>query len=171
MEVAALSAMHPLLAALQNQPVHDAVEGETVIEQGARTGRLYVLIEGTVEVTKDGVNVTKTNEPGAVFGDLALLLGVPHTAAVRALTPCRFFVVAEGRQLLEEETEVTLHLCTLLARRLDAVNKYLVNLKQQFAGHDHLGMVDGMLDMLMHRQPRERVAPPRSTLRDPEVLD
>lgn len=62
---------------------------------------------------------------------------------------------------------MNLHLCHLLARRLNAVNQYLVDLKQQFAGHDHLGMVDGMLDLLMHRQPRERTAPPPSSLQDP----
>ena len=90
---------------------------------------------------------------------------------MRTLTPFSFYVVADARDFLERHPAVNLHLCKLLARRLDAVNKYLVNLKQQFAGHDHLSMVDGMLDMLMHRQPRERVLPARSTLRDPEVAD
>jgi CRP/FNR family cyclic AMP-dependent transcriptional regulator len=55
---------------------------------------------------------------------------------------------------------VTLHICELLARRLDALNKYLVDVKQQFEGHDHLGMVDQVLETLMHRHPR-----PRSTSR------
>ena len=151
--------------------MQELAAGEILIEQGDHTGLLFILIEGTVEVTKDGVAVTKTNESGAIFGDLAALLGVPHTAAVRALTPARFHVVAEAKTFLEEHPAVNLHLCKLLARRLDAVNKYLVDLKQQFAGHDHLGMVDGMLDMLMHRQPRERVVPKRSTLRDPEIAD
>lgn len=159
--------MNSLLAALEDQPVQLLEAGAIVIDQGEHTGQLYVLIEGTVEVVKDGVTVTKTNEPGAIFGDLSALLDVPHTAAVRALTPCRFFRVPDARDFLECHPQVNMHLCKLLARRLDAVNKYLVNLKQQFDGHDHLGMVDGMLDMLMHRQPRTRVAPPRSTLRDP----
>jgi hypothetical protein len=42
-----------------------------------------------------------------------------------------------------------------------------VDVKRQFVGHDHLAMVDEMLDTLMHRQPRKRVAPSASTLRDP----
>jgi len=163
--------MVTLLASLQDQPVQEFAAGDILIGQGDCTGLLYILIEGTVEVTKDGVSVTKSNEPGAIFGDLAALLGEPHTAAVRALTPARFHVVVEAKEFLEQHPAVNLHLCKLLARRLDAVNQYLVDLKQQFAGHDHLGMVDGMLDMLMHRQPRERVVPKRSTLRDPEVED
>lgn len=163
--------MMSLLSALHDHPVQQFAPGELLIEQGDCTGRLYILIEGTVEVAKDGVTVTKANEPGAIFGDLAALLGVPHTAAVRSLTPCRFHVVTDARDYLESNPSVSLHLCKLLARRLDAVNHYLVDLKQQFAGHDHLGLVDGMLDMLMLRQPRERVTPKRLTLRDPESAD
>ena len=52
----------------------------------------------------------------------------------------------------------------MLARRLDSVNNYLVDVKKQFAGHDHLSMVDEMLDTLMLRQPKRRVAPKASTL-------
>lgn len=163
--------MNSLLSALEGQPVQALDAGTTLIEQGECTGRLYVLIEGSVEVMKDGVSVTKVGEPGAVFGELAALLEVPHTAMVRTLSPSRFFVVADARDFLERHPSVNLHLCKVLARRLDSVNKYLVNLKQQFSGHDHLGMVDGMLDMLMHRQPRQRVTPPPSSLLDPEVAE
>jgi hypothetical protein len=59
----------------------------------------------------------------------------------------------------------------LLARRLDALNKYLVDVKQQFEGHDHIGMVDEVLDTLLHRQPRNRVRPSESTLRRGELAD
>jgi len=163
--------MNALLAALRDQPEQFFAAGDCIISQNECTGRLYVLTEGTVEVSKDGVSVTKTSEAGAIFGDLSALLDIPHTAAVSALTPTRCYVVSDARDFLERHPTVNLHLCKLLARRLDAVNKYLVDLKQQFAGHDHLGMVDGMLDMLMHRNPRERIAPKRSTLRDPEITD
>jgi CRP/FNR family cyclic AMP-dependent transcriptional regulator len=163
--------MSQLLDSLHDQPVKSFATGESVITQGNSTGSLYILIDGVAEVTKDGVAVTRTNEPGAIFGDLSALLGVPHTAEVRAAAPSRFHVVADARDFLERHPAMTLHLCRLLARRLDALNQYLVNLKHQFAGHDHLGMVDGMIDLLMLRQPRERVAPRASTLRDPNVAD
>lgn len=163
--------MNPLLEALQHHPVRHYAANETVIEQDDRTGLLYVLIEGSVEVTKDGVSVATAQEPGAIFGDLSALLGVPHTATVKTLKDSRFHVLTEPRKILEQNPAVSLHLCELLARRLDAVNKYLVNVKQQFEGHDHLGLVDGVLDTLMHRQPRRRVLPGESTLRDPERVD
>jgi CRP/FNR family transcriptional regulator, cyclic AMP receptor protein len=132
---------------------------------------MYILIEGAVEVVKDNVSVATSTEPGAIFGDLSALLDLPHTAAVRATRGSRFYLVEEPRVFLDRNPLACLHLCELLARRLDAVNKYLVDVKQQFAGHDHIGMVDGALDTLMHRQPRKRIMPRESTLRGPEVTD
>lgn len=163
--------MSDLLSELREQPLCHFDVGDTVIAEGASTGLLYFLVEGVVEVTKNGVSVTRTNEPGAVFGDLSALLGVPHTAEVKTLEPSRFRVVEDPIRLLESNPAISLHLCRLLARRLDGVNRYLVDLKQQFEGHDHLGLVDGMIDLLLHRHPRERIRPPRLTLRDPELAE
>jgi len=160
-----------ILTVLRDYPVRTFAAGETLFEQGARTGLLFILVEGTVEVVKDDVTVASASEPGAIFGDLSALLDVPHTATVRAVRASTFHVVADPRAFLEQNPPACLHLCELLARRLDAVNKYLVDVKQQYAGHDHLGMVDKVLDTLMHRHPRQRIAPKQSTLRDPEVAD
>jgi CRP/FNR family cyclic AMP-dependent transcriptional regulator len=158
-----------VLDALRDQPVRQCAAGETVIEQGSTTGSLFVLSEGAVQVVKDEIIVAKSSESGAIFGDLAVLLGVPHTAAVRTLRPSTFHVVADGRAFLQEHPALCYSLCETLARRLDSVNNYLVDVKKQFVGHDHLAMVDEMLDTLMHRQPKKRVMPSASTLRDPEV--
>jgi CRP/FNR family cyclic AMP-dependent transcriptional regulator len=165
------AAMSSILEALRDHPIRHFAAGETVLAQGGHTGLLFVLIEGAVEVVKDDVTVATASEAGAIFGDLAALLGVPHTAAVRAVRESRFYVVSNPRAFLEQSPPVCLHLCELLARRLDAMNKYLVDVKHQFAGHDHLGMVDGVLETLMNRQPRRRVTPRESTLRGPEIPD
>jgi CRP/FNR family transcriptional regulator, cyclic AMP receptor protein len=160
-----------ILAAVRDYPARTFAAGDNVLVQGQSTGLLYVLVSGAVEVIKDDVAVATAAEPGAMFGDLSALLGVPHTASVRAVRESTFQVVTNPREFLDRNPGACLHLCELLARRLDAVNKYLVDVKQQFAGHDHLGMVDGVLDTLMHRQPRKRIAPSASTLRGPEIAD
>jgi CRP-like cAMP-binding protein len=156
--------MSAILDSLRDHPVREFAAGEVVLGQGESTGLLLILIEGSVEVVKEDVTVAKVSDSGAVFGDLSALLGVPHTAAVRALTPCRFHVVDNPREFLQQSPAVCLHLCELLARRLDSVNKYLVDVKHQFEGHDHIGMVDSVLDTLMHRQPKARVVPRKSSL-------
>jgi CRP-like cAMP-binding protein len=163
--------MNPVLAALRDYPSRKFAAGENVLVQGDRTGLLFVLVDGAVEVSKDNITIATTNEPGAIFGDLSALLNGAHTATVRAQRDSTFHVVTNPRAFLEENSGVCLYLCELLARRLDAVNKYLVDVKQQFEGHDHLGMVDDVLDTLMHRQPRKRVAPRASTLGQSEVTD
>lgn len=163
--------MPSTLAALRDHPVRHFAAGETVLAQGDHTGLLFFLIEGAVEVVKDDVTVSTASEPGVVFGDLAMLLGIPHTATVRAVRASSFHVVTDPRAFLEQTPGVCLDLCELLARRLDAVTKYLVDVKQQFAGHDHVGMIGEVLGTLMHRHPRPRVTPRASTLREPEIPD
>lgn len=146
-------------------------EGETLLSQGGTDRVLFVLVEGAVEVIKDDVEVARCSDPGAVFGDLSVLLDIPHTASVRTTRPSKVIVVEDPRAFLEQNPLACLHVCELLARRLDAVNKYLVDVKRQYEGHDHIGMVDGVLDTLMHRQPKKRVAPKSATLCDPEIAD
>jgi CRP-like cAMP-binding protein len=124
-----------------------------------------------VEVLKDDVPVAITSQPGAVFGEMAALLNCPHTTTVRAESPCAFYIVEDPRKLLSEHPEVCLHICELLARRLDSLNRYLVDVKHQFEGHDHLGMVDQVLEALLNRHPRPRVRPSESTVRAGELTD
>jgi hypothetical protein len=77
--------------------------------------------------------------------------------------------VESPREFLNSSPAMCLHLCETMARRLDSLNKYLVDVKQQFEGHDHLGMVDEVLEALLHRQPRARVRPRESTIRHGEL--
>ena len=128
--------------------------GETVLEQDSTTGRLLVLIEGEVEILRDDMRVARTAQAGAVFGEMSVLLGCAHTATVRALKPSRFAVIENPRQFLTSSPAASFHVAGLLAKRLDALNKYLVDVKRQYEGHDHLGMVDEVLETLMNRQPR-----------------
>lgn len=145
--------------------------GEVIVRQGEATGHLFFLVEGAVEVLKDNVPVATTSEPGVVFGEMAALLGGNHTATVRAARPCAFYLVKNPREFLKATPAVCLHVCELLARRLDALNKYLVDVKRQFEGHDHIDMVDEVLETLLHRQPRTRIRPKESTIRHGELPD
>jgi len=133
--------------------------GEVVMEQGSAQGPLFVLIEGEVEILRDGVQVAKSSEPGAVFGEMSVLLACAHTATVRALKASSFAIVENPRAFLASSPEASFHVASLLAARLDALTKYLVDVKQQYEGHDHLGMVDEVLETLMHRSPRRRERP------------
>jgi CRP/FNR family transcriptional regulator, cyclic AMP receptor protein len=146
--------MANILELIAGHPTRSFAPGDIIMEQDAPSGPLMVLVEGEVEILRDKVRVGKISLPGAVFGEMSILLNSPHTATVSALKPCRFAVIEEPRQFLAGSADASLHVASLLAKRLDALSKYLVNVKEQYEGHDHLGMVDDVLETLMHRQPR-----------------
>ena len=51
-----------------------------------------IVSAGAVAVVKEGVEIAGVTEPGAVFGELSVLLDQPHTADVRALEASQFHV-------------------------------------------------------------------------------
>ena len=104
--------------------------GENVLTAGEKTGRLFVLTSGSVEVVKEGVQIAKISAPGAVFGELAVLLDQAHTADVRTLEPSDFHV-ADAATLLTYDPAVALYVAALLARRLDSANRALIDVKRQ----------------------------------------
>ena len=58
--------------------------GTLVLHEGSKTGHLFVLIEGRLEVVKGDTVVAVLTEPGAMLGEMSVLLDQPHTATVRA---------------------------------------------------------------------------------------
>ena len=113
------AAFQKRLAAL---PLATYQAGETVLTAGSTTGRLLILKEGAVEVVKEGVQIAKVAEPGAVFGELSVLLDKPHTADVRALETSQFHV-ADAAALLAQDPTALLYVAAILAQRLDGANQ------------------------------------------------
>ena len=58
-------------------PVAAFAPGEALLEEGAATGRLYVLRAGTVEIVKRGVQINTVSDCGAIFGEMSALLDAP----------------------------------------------------------------------------------------------
>jgi Cyclic nucleotide-binding domain len=70
---------------LATLPLTSYQAGETVLSAASTTGRLLILKEGAVAVVKEGIEIARVTEPGAVFGELSVLLDQPHSADVRAI--------------------------------------------------------------------------------------
>jgi CRP-like cAMP-binding protein len=125
--------------------------GELLLAEGGADKILYVLIDGEIEVLKGQTQVNTQSEPGAMFGELAVLLDVPHTATVRATLPTRAYVVENAEAFLQGNPDLSFQLAKLLARKLNSITTYLVDLKNQFEDReDHLGMVNEVLESLLH---------------------
>jgi len=111
--------------------------GESLIADGSKTGRLLILKKGTVAIEKEGREIAKVSEPGAVFGELSLLLDRPHTADVRVLETSQFHV-ANAAALVDQNPIAVLYIAKMLAHRLDDANHALLQLKSQLqAGEPH----------------------------------
>jgi len=111
--------------------------GETVIVDGSRTGRVLILKNGNVAVVKGDTEIAKVAEPGAIFGELSVLLDQPHTADVRALETSRFYI-ADATALLAQNPIAVLYVATVLAHRLDGANHALIQLKNELqTGEPH----------------------------------
>ncbi len=99
--------------------------GQLLLEQGGKTGKLFVLRSGVLEVERDGMLVGTARQPGAVFGEMSLLLDIVHSATVRAVTDVEVFVLADALRVLEAHPAWTLQIARLLARRVDATTAQL----------------------------------------------
>ena len=138
--------------------------GEVLIHDGTTTGSMWVLVEGALEVRKDGASINTVREPGAAFGEVAVLLGGGHSADVVAVAPTRLRHAADGRAFLLGQPEVLLLVAGGLARRLDLVTRYLADLRNQYAGTPGLEMVGDVLSKL--HAPGEPARP--GSVRDPD---
>jgi CRP-like cAMP-binding protein len=150
--------MQSLLNFCHGLPQKHFEAGEVLLEEGGADKNLYVLIDGEVEVLKGQTLVNIQSDPGAMFGELAVLLDVPHTATVRATLPTVAHVVENASDFLQANPDLSFQLAKLLAKKLNSITTYLVDLKSQFEDqHDHLGMVDEVLENLLHQPIEETV--------------
>ena len=134
----------------QDLPVREYAAGEVIIEEGGRSGALYFLREGTVEVTRGGVPLAEIEEAGTVLGEISILLDRPHIAEVKAVSAVQMHIASDAESFLREHPEVNLYIARSLAKKVNAMSCYLADLKQQFGDDEsHLGMVHEVLDSLM----------------------
>ena len=101
---------------------HTFSAGTTITTEGQRGARVlafFVILDGTVSVTRRGEDVA-TLGPGDHFGETALFLDVPRTATVTARTDLRCLAASswDFRPLLEEDSPISHRLLATMAQRL-----------------------------------------------------
>ena len=157
--------MSGLLDLTAHLPEVELAAGDVLLREGDRTGSMWVLVSGRVDVLRDGVRVSAIDAPGAAFGEISVLLDSDHSATVVAASPVRLRHATDGRAFLLSSPDVLLFLAEGLAGRLDVITRYLADLRNQYAGAPGLDMVGDVLGRLVdHDGP-----PPRpGSARDPD---
>ena len=146
-------------------PEIEVAAGETLVDEGGTTGAIWVLVSGSLQVLKGDVPVNVITQPGAVVGEMSVLLGTRSGATVVTTETCRLRHAADGKALLLGDPEVTRLLAVGLAERLNFVTSYLADLKEQYGDAPGLAMVPDVLGRLAEQ--RSSGAHPGSA-RDPE---
>jgi CRP/FNR family transcriptional regulator, cyclic AMP receptor protein len=97
----------------------DLRQGKVLTRQGSPGREFFVLLEGTVEVVRDGKSIT-TLQGGDFFGELALISNIPRTATVTATSPIRALVVVgrDFRRLLQEDADIAVKVLGTMAERM-----------------------------------------------------
>ena len=125
-----------LVASVASEDTHE--REATIFEHGDAGEKIYVILEGKVRIGRQvagmGEEALAILEPGAVFGEMALLDDTPRSADARAHGRCRLLVI--GREAFEDllflhkdlAYEVLWNIVRLLSSRLRETNDKLAML-------------------------------------------
>ncbi len=100
--------------------------GETIFHEGEPGDRMYVLVEGEVDLIVNGTPVESLS-PGGVFGEMALLDAEPRTATATAKTDCKIVPIDQRRFkfLVQQTPNFALQLLRVIADRLRRMDQRL----------------------------------------------
>lgn len=146
--------MSNVLSICSGLPELRVARGGTLIEEGVRTDRLFVVRTGAFDVVRQDVRVTRVAEPGAFLGEISAVLGSAPTADVIASEDSVVYVIEAASAAVRSRPDLTFAIAQLLARRLAAVTAYLVDIKRQYADSGtHLALMDEVLGNLVAMHP------------------
>jgi CRP/FNR family transcriptional regulator, cyclic AMP receptor protein len=161
--------MRQILEYCAGEPLKSVSAGGLVIREGETTGRLFVLVSGRLEIVKGKTVVATILEPGAIVGEMSLLLDQPHTATVRAALDSVIYELDDAAAFLRAQPAVALLVARLLAQRLNVATSYLADIKRQYADQgNHLAMVGEVLESMINL-PASTVSPGSDRQPDPRM--
>jgi CRP-like cAMP-binding protein len=93
--------------------------GEIIFKEGDPGDCMYAVLEGTVEITRDGKLLEEIG-PGGIFGEMALIDHRPRSGRAVAKTDCKTALVTEKRFyfLVQQTPNFSLHVMRVLTERL-----------------------------------------------------
>jgi CRP-like cAMP-binding protein len=97
----------------------DLPAGAALIREGERGREFLVVVDGTVEVTRDGRTVNELGA-GSWVGEIALIADVPRTATVVATSPVRLLVITDRafQQLIRKTPSIASKVLQSVGERL-----------------------------------------------------
>ena len=112
---------------------HSFREGDVIIREGDRDRRLFIIVSGEVEVTRNlGTKTEKsvrTLGPPSYFGEMALIDDLVRSASVVAREKTRLLSLDHWnlREEIEKYPAMAMELLQMLSRRIRAIEKTMIN--------------------------------------------
>ncbi|MGE0216387.1 Crp/Fnr family transcriptional regulator [Mycolicibacterium sp.] len=113
--------------------VEDVAAAETLYSTGDKGDRLYVVLEGRMQVFQsddyDRTRMLEVLGPGEVVGELSMFDDAPRSASVSALTAAKLAVLeyTDVEQTLLAHPRSTLRLLAQMSRRLRRANEAITD--------------------------------------------
>jgi CRP-like cAMP-binding protein len=100
--------------------------GQIIVTQGTPGQAFYLILEGRVEILRDGVSLGGFG-PGDFFGEMSLLDSAPRSATIRAIgqVSCLMLSSWDFKALLERHPAIAIKLLEVLSRRLRVADEKL----------------------------------------------
>ncbi len=132
-----------LNALLSNSSVKSYSQGETIFQQGEDAKRLYILIQGEVDLTvkaqeEIGFMTSKIEKEGAVFGTPSLMEPFRYNVTAKCLKPTKVLAIEAHhiRKKIEENSrmgvEIMRKLASIYFNRLNELRSGVSNLVKSF---------------------------------------
>ena len=98
--------------------------GTLLAEQGATGREAFIVLDGSVDVKRNGRKVAALG-PGSIVGELSLLDHGPRTATVVCDTDCTLFVIDQRhfRGVLEQHPSIAMKLLATLAANIRVMDR------------------------------------------------
>ena len=104
--------------------------GERLFQEGDVDHRVFLLLDGRVEILKGGDKVAEIGVADSFIGEISGLTGKPRWASARTVIESTMLVVDNVEELFKAgESSWGLKLARVLAKRLDLTNERLVALQ------------------------------------------
>ncbi len=106
--------------------------GSTIFLEGDDDRDLYILEEGRLDVLKGPRKITEIDEPGAIVGEMAFLIGEKRTATIKAATDVTMIRIPGDQieTLAENIPTFCLDLARRLAQRLQSTTSMAYGFKE-----------------------------------------
>jgi len=115
------------------------LQGETIIEQGDLGDKMYIIVDGDVDIFKENeegkqvyITTVKGGE-GGIFGEMATITDHTRNATVKANTDVRTLAIPkdEFREIIREYPELSFEIFRVLVKKQDDTNRLVEMYIQQ----------------------------------------